>query len=181
VLELVVTEFLFEKYAIAPEGELTSLRAALVNYQMMARVAREIGLEKYILLSRGEAKDIGKAREVILANAIEALFGAIYCDQGYHVAQEVIARIVLPHLEEIVAKGLHRDPKSVLQEIVQENMRVTPTYRVLHERGPDHKKKFSVGVFFGDTCGAEGIGTSKQEAEVKAAENALRTFSYKKK
>ena len=127
VLELIVTEFLFKTYPQYEEGKLTSLRAALVNYQILARVAREIDLEKFIFLSRGEAKDFGKAREVILANAIEAIFGAIYLDRGYAPAKKVIKKIVLSHLEEVITKGLYRDPKSFFQELVQNKFKITPT------------------------------------------------------
>ena len=173
VLELVITEFLYQKFPKDQEGQLTSLRAALVNYQMLAIVAKEMDLDAFIRLSRGEAKDTGKAREVILANAVEAVLGAIYLDQGYEPTKGVITRFVVPRLAEVVAKGLYRDPKSVLQEVVQERKRVTPTYRVLKEEGPDHQKLFEVGVYIGDELCAEGSGTSKQEAEVKAAESAL--------
>ena len=180
VLELVVTEYLFEKYPNYEEGEMTSLRAALVNYQMLGKVAREISLEDFILLSRGEAKDVGKARDVILANALEALIGAVYLDRGYEVVKNLIVKIVLTHLEEVLEKELHRDPKSLLQEIVQERSRVTPTYKVLSEKGPDHQKEFLVGVFFGDKAIAEGNGSSKQEAETRAAEAALNNLKHAK-
>ena len=180
VLELVVTEELFHKFPERQEGELTLLRAALVNYVMLGRIAREIGLEKYVLLSRGEAKDFGKAREVILANAIEALIGAIYLDKGYDVAGKFIKKNVLNHLEEVIASGSYRDPKSNLQEIVQEKTKVTPTYKVLEERGPDHAREFVVGVFFGGELQATGTGSSKQEAENDAAEEALRDLKHKR-
>jgi len=176
VAELVTTEFLFRKFPTRPEGELTSIRAALVNYQMMARVAREILLDTFLFLSKGEAKDEGKAREVILGNALEALVGAVYLDGGYAPARELLERILLPHLAEVMERKLYRDPKSFLQELVQEKMKLTPTYRVLSENGPDHQKRFTVGVFFGDALAAEGEGTSKQEAESNAAQNALRPF-----
>lgn len=180
VAELVTTEFLYKKFPERPEGELTSFRAALVNYQMMARVAREILLDMFLFLSKGEAKDGGKAREVILANAFEALVGAVYLDQGYDVAREFLARVLLPHLGEVMERKLYRDPKSYLQELVQEKMKLTPTYRVIAEDGPDHQKQFRVGVFFGDTLAAEGEGASKQEAESDAARNALVPFESEK-
>ena len=150
VLELVVSEFLFHTYPGYQEGQLTSFRAALVNYQMLAQVAKEISLEKYIFVSRGEAKDNGRGKEVILANAIEALFGAVYLDQGYEVVAKLIKKIVLKHLKKIIANKLYRDPKSLLQEIVQEKFKVTPTYKVLEEKLPDHQKVFLVGVLFGE-------------------------------
>ncbi|MEK7146650.1 MAG: ribonuclease III [Patescibacteria group bacterium] len=176
VLELAVTECLYAEYPKEPEGWLTSLRAALVNYQMLARVAREIDLAKSILLSRGEAKDGGKAREVILANALEALIGAIYLDQGYEASSDFIKKFVLIHLETVLEQELYKDPKSQLQEIVQEKLKITPVYRVLQESGPDHQKIFKVGVYFGDKLIAEGLGASKQEAETSAAKSALQAY-----
>ena len=173
VLELITTDFLYHKFPDYQEGQMTSLRAALVNYQMLAKVAKEISLDDFIYLSRGEAKDKGRARDVILANAMEALIGAIYLDRGYETASKFIHKSVLSHLKEVIEKKLYRDPKSQLQEIVQEKMRVTPTYRVLEETGPDHNKKFLVGVFFHEKMAAKGMGASKQEAESKAAEAAL--------
>lgn len=174
VLELIVTENLFQKHPKSAEGFLTSLRAALVNYQMLARVARQIDLENYLLLSRGESKDTGKAREVILANAFEALIGAIYLDQGYNATGDFIIRFMFPFLETIIKEGLYKDAKSFLQEIAQEKFKVTPSYRVLEESGPDHQKIFRIGVYFGDELKAEGNGSSKQEAEISAAKTALK-------
>ncbi len=176
VLELVVTEHLFHSYPQSPEGELTSIRAALVNYQILARIADTINLHSAILLSRGEAKDTARAKEVILANAFESLLGAIYLDQGYAVAADFITKYVLTHSEEIVDKRLHKDPKSHLQEIIQEKSKVTPRYVVLSEEGPDHNKVFEIGVYFGEQFAAKGKGFSKQEAEIDAAKNALKTL-----
>lgn len=173
VLELVTSDFLYKKYPGQNEGDLTVLRAALINYQMLARAAREIDLESYIFLSKGEAKDIGKGREAILADAFEALLAAIYLDRGYEIAEDFIQKFLLPHLEEIEKKQLYRDPKSLLQEIIQEQSRVTPTYQVLEESGPDHQKIFRVGVYVGEKLIAEGKGLSKQEAEINAASQAL--------
>jgi len=173
VLELAITERLFKKYPERPEGDLTSFRAALVNFQMLSRVGREIGLDEYVFLSRGESKEEGRARETIIADAIEALIGAIYLDQGYEVARSFSDRFILSHLDEVISQKLYRDPKSALQELAQEKLKVTPTYQVLEESGPDHKKEFQVGVFFGDKLAAEGSGSSKQEAESNAAGEAL--------
>lgn len=174
VLELCTSEYLFKKYPDRPEGELTTFRAALVNYQMLGNVAHEIKLEEYIFLSKGESKETGKSRDVISADALEALIGAIYLDQGYEKAREFTGRFVLSHLDEVVSKGLYRDPKSALQELVQEKLKLTPTYEILKESGPDHEKKFRAGVFFGKERAAEGLGTSKQEAESNAAQEALK-------
>ena len=180
VLELVVTENLFKRFPNYQEGQMTSIRAALVNYQNMAVVAKSIGLEEFILMSRGEAKDTGRAREVILANAMEALIGAIYLDKGYEIAQKFIDEFVVEmHIEQILTNHLYRDPKSQLQEIIQETLRLTPKYEILEEWGPDHKKIFKSGVYFGSKLAGEGEGYSKQEAEVEAAKNALRALSDK--
>lgn len=176
VLELVVTEHLFHAYPQSPEGELTSIRAALVNYQILARVADAIHLHGSILLSRGEAKDTARAKEVILANAFESLIGAIYLDQGYAAVATFITDHVLTHSDDIVENNLHKDPKSHLQEIIQEKYKVTPRYVVLNESGPDHDKVFEIGVYFGEEFAARGKGFSKQEGEIEAAKNALKKF-----
>jgi len=173
VLELGVTEKLFSEYPEYPEGKLTSIRAALVNYLMLARVAKEVNLGKFILLSKGELRENGRAKEVILANAMEALIGAIYLDQGKEPAFEFINNFVMPNLEEVMAKKLYKDPKSLLQEIIQEREKVTPSYEVVSEIGPDHSKTFKVAVFSGKKKMAEGAGPSKQEAEVEAARKVL--------
>lgn len=181
VLELAVSDFLFQQYPEAAEGQLTSYRAALVNYQMMARVAGEIALEDFLLLSKGEAKDNGKAREVIMADAAESLIGAIYLDQGYEKAEAFIAARVLPHLQQVIAEGSYQDPKSLLQEIIQEDKKITPTYRILEESGPEHQKNFLVGVYFNEELIAEAPGTSKQEGERAAAETALKKLGLKRR
>lgn len=182
VLELAVTENLFKRFPEYAEGQMTSIRAALVNYQTIAKVSRSIDLENYILMSRGESKDIGRAREVILANAMEALIGAIYLDKGYGEARRVIDRFVVEmNLDSIIQNHLYKDPKSQLQEIVQERLKVTPSYQILEEWGPDHKKIFKSGVYFGEKLVSEGEGYSKQEAEIEAAKNALRALSEKSK
>lgn len=173
VLELVVTEYLYAHYD-NPEGELTNWRAALVNATMLSQVARDLKLEEYLLLSYGEARDGGsKARSSILANTVEALIGAIYLDKGYEVVKEFIGRHILTHLDVILKEQLYRDPKSRLQEEAQARIGITPSYRVLKESGPDHDRTFVTGVYFGDELIAEGTGSSKQEAQVSAAREAL--------
>lgn len=174
VLELIVSLHLFRNFPEKEEGELTTLRAALVNFQMLARVASDMKLHDWLFLSRGEAKDTGRAREAILANTMESLLGAIYIDRGYEEAEKLVQTYVIPHLDEIIAEALHRDPKSTLQELAQEKMKVTPSYRVLKEEGPAHQKRFYVGVFFGEDLKAQGEGLSKQEAETLAAKVALK-------
>lgn len=173
VLELAVTEMLYQQYPQYDEGQLTVFRASLVNFQMLAEVAKSIELQKWLLLSKGEAKDNGRARDVILANAIEALIGALYLDGGYAVARKFVEHVVMPHLQGVIAEGSYKDSKSLLQEKTQADLKVTPLYKVLDESGPDHQKFFTVGVYFGEKLIAKGSGFSKQDAEVEAAKEAL--------
>lgn len=175
VLELVVTSYLYRKYSKKAEGELTSFRSALVNTVSLTKVAEVIKLNDYIMLSRGEAKDKGRARSVILANAVEAVIGAIYLDSGYNAAANFISDHLLNtiDIEEIVKNKTWIDAKSRFQEKSQEKAGVTPCYKTLKEVGPDHDKQFTLGVFIGDVQIATGSGPSKQEAEQKAAEKAL--------
>ena len=175
VLELVVTSFLYRKYPKKNEGDLTAFRSAIVNTVSLTKVAERIGLGDFMLLSRGEAKDTGRARAVIVANAVEAVIGAIYLDQGYNSAANFISKHILEviDIEEIVKKKAWLDSKSLFQEKAQEKTGLTPTYKTLKEVGPDHGKHFTLGVFLGDVQVATGSGMSKQEAEQKAAEKAL--------
>jgi ribonuclease-3 len=175
VLELIVTEYLYKKYPEKNEGELTNWRAALVNAKILGEVARELGFNDFLLLSKGEEKETGKARLYILANTFEALIGAIYLDQGYEVAKNFVEKnLIKRKLPEIIEKGLFKDPKTRFQEEAQERVKITPTYKVLEEWGPDHAKHFIVGVFLGNELIAKGEGSSKQEAEEEAAKNALK-------
>ncbi|OGI66738.1 ribonuclease III [Candidatus Nomurabacteria bacterium RIFCSPLOWO2_02_FULL_40_10] len=178
VLELVVTDFLFKKYSNYTEGELTALRSALVNAVIISEVATSIGMNDYLLLSKGEAKDKGKARQYILANTFEAYVGALYLDQSIESADKFIHKNLLPKTEEIVSKKLWRDAKSLVQEKAQEFVNVTPAYKVLKESGPDHDKNFTVGIYFGKDLIAEGKGQSKQEAEQSAALVALKAKNW---
>lgn len=177
VLELIVTEYLYKNYE-NPEGELTSWRAALVNSQSLAKLAKKLQFEEYLLLSRGEAKDTGKARQYILANTFEAFLGALYLDQGFEKVKNFIEANLIPELPKILKEGLWQDSKSQFQEIAQEKEKITPTYKVLKEWGPDHAKHFVVGVFLAEEKVAEGEGSSKQEAEQAAAQNALKTKNW---
>lgn len=173
VIELVVTEHLYQHYPNS-EGELTNWRAALVNAKMLAKVARDLALEPNLLLSRGEAADAqGKARQYILANAFEAVVGAVYLDGGYDAAKGFLDRCLLPELPRIFAEQLYHDPKSRFQEAAQEQLGVTPNYQVLAEHGPDHAKRFTVGLYLGELLVAEGEGSSKQEAQEQAAKTGL--------
>ena len=173
VLELIATHFLYEKYPERDEGDLTAYRAALVNAVTCAEVANEIGMNDFLLLSRGESKDTGRARSILLANAFEALVGAIYLDLGYEVARQFINKHLFPKIDDIVRDRLWQDAKSALQEKAQESDGVTPHYEVIKETGPDHDKHFIVGVYVKDTLLAQGDGKSKQEAEQSAAREAL--------
>jgi ribonuclease-3 len=165
VLELVVTEHLYKNYP-NPEGELTSWRAALVNGENLAGISKEMGVEEFLLMSRGEEKDTGRARQYLLANAMEAIIGSIYLDQGYAKAEEFILKNIASSLEEVL------ESKSYMEK-AQDVAKVTPIYRVLEEKGPDHDKHFIVGVFLGDQLIAKGEGNSKQEAQREAAKNGL--------
>ncbi len=173
VLELVVTEYLFKKYPKNPEGEMTIWRAALVNAKMLAKIAKRLGFNSFLLLSSGEQKEEGKARQYILANTMEAFIGALYLDQGINACKKFIKKNILKELPSIIKKGLYKDAKSFFQEQSQDKTGITPVYKTIKEWGPDHAKHFIVGVFLGDKMVAEGEGSSKQEAEEKAAQKAL--------
>ncbi|MEK7640337.1 MAG: ribonuclease III [Patescibacteria group bacterium] len=173
VLELVVTEYLYQTFP-NPEGELTNWRASLVNAKTLSEIAAGIGMDDYMYLSRGEQRDAkSKARQIILANAIEAVVGAIYLDQGYKAAEKFVSDHVLTRLKYIMDNDLARDAKSRFQEASQEKLGVTPTYSVLSQAGPDHNKKFIVGLYIGKDKVSEGAGTSKQEAQMAAAAAGL--------
>lgn len=173
VLELVVTAYLYAKYPDKPEGELTSFRAALVNTVSISDAATKLGMNEFLLLSRGESKDIGRARSIILANAFEAVIGALYLDAGYEAAEKFIAEQLFYKTDEVVEKRLWQDAKSRFQEMAQEKVGVTPRYEVVSQSGPDHEKRFVTGVYLGGLQIAKGEGRSKQEAEQAAAEAAL--------
>lgn len=175
VLELVVTEYLYANFP-NPEGDMTNWRAALVNGEMLAKISKRLGVEEFLLMSRGEAKDTGKARQYLLANAFEAITGAIYLDQkeqGYEVAKAFILKNVVSELPEIIEKKLYMDPKSRFQEEAQDKAGITPSYRVMEESGPDHDKQFVVGLYLGTELVGTGEGSSKQEAQKNAAIKAL--------
>jgi len=173
VLELAVTHFLFEKFPTKPEGDLTAYRSALVNTFSLAGVADTLGVNEYLLLSKGEAKDTGRARQIILANALEAIIGAIYLDQGYSAAEAFIAKHLYSKIDEVIEKRAYQDAKSRFQEASQEKRGVTPSYEVVSEEGPDHDRQFTVASMLGRVEVARGEGKSKQEAEQAAAGNAL--------
>lgn len=173
VLELIVTDHLFKEYPDSDEGDLTSYRAALVNAVILGEIAEKLGMNECMLLSRGEARDTGRARHTILANAFEAVVGALYLDQGYDAANAFVVRHVLSHAKEIIKSGAWRDSKSLFQEYAQARYGLTPKYDTVSAEGPDHDKHFVVAVSVGDVMLAEGEGKSKQEAEQDAAKKAL--------
>lgn len=174
-LELVVTEYLYGNYP-NPEGELTNWRAALVRGTTISKVAKSLGFEDHLLLSKGESKSTGKARELILANTFEAVLGAIYLDQGYAVADKYLKKYLIPYLKEIISKQLYQDSKSRFQEVVQEKTGITPIYKLEKEEGPDHAKTFIMGVYIEEKKIADGSGASKQSAEQEAARIALEVW-----
>lgn len=178
VLELVVTEYLYQKYPKKTEGELTNWRAALVNAKILSEVAKNLDFNDFLLLSKGESKELGKARHFILANTFEALIGSIYLDQGYKTCQDFIKKHLIVKLSEIIEKGLFKDSKSRFQEEAQERVGITPAYKVLEEWGPDHAKHFIIGIFLDKELVAKGEGSSKQEAEEVAARNGLEVKSW---
>ena len=178
VLQLVITDFLYKKFGEKPEGELTAIRSALVNADTCASVAQKLGANDFLLLSKGEAKDAGRARQYILANTLEALIGAIYMDQGYEEAKKFVIQNIAPLTEDIVERGAWIDAKSLFQTKAQEIAGATPMYKTTGESGPDHDKHFTVAVFVGDERYGVGEGQSKQDAEQAAARNALKTKGW---
>ncbi len=181
VLELVVSERLYKDYPKEGEGILTNWRAALVNSKSLSKAAKELDFNEFLLLSRGEHKERGKARQEILANTLEAFIGALYLDQGYEICKNFIDKHLSVRLPSILANHEFVDHKSRFQEIAQEKEKVTPHYEVLKEWGPDHAKSFIAGIFLGEKLIAQGEGMSKQEAEERAAEQGLKKKSWQKK
>ena len=175
VLELVVTDFLFSHYT-EPEGILTSWRAALVRTESISDAGNKLGYEPLLRMSKGEKGGSDRARAQILANAFEAVIGAIYLERGYDDAAEFIHTHITSKLDAILTEGSWRDPKSHLQELVQRHDNTTPQYRVLNEVGPDHDKVFTLGVFSSETKIGEGTGPSKQAAQQQAARDALESY-----
>lgn len=178
VLELVVSKHLYNKFPKEKEGILTAYRAALVNTITISTAAQNLGMNDFLRLSKGEAKDTGRARDFILADVFEAVIGAIYLDQGYNVAEKFVGDNLFDLTDEVIKKRLWQDPKSYFQEKAQEIVNITPTYEVLEETGPDHDKKFKVGAYLNEELIAEGEGVSKKEAEQVAAQNALEVKNW---
>lgn len=178
VLELVVTDFLYNQYPKSSEGELTNWRSALVKGQNLARVALDLKLGTYLYLSKGEEISGGRKKNYILANTLEAVIGAIYLDQGYRAAHKFIDQFVITKLEEIIGSKLHIDAKSHFQEIAQEKVNITPAYKLQSAEGPDHQKVFTMGAYLNDELVATGAGSSKQKAEQSAALAALKAKGW---
>lgn len=180
VLELVVTEYLYKNYG-EPEGILTNWRSALVRTESISAAGGRLNFEEYLRLSRGEKRGSKRARQQILANCFEAVIGALYLDKGYDAAAKFITDNLLVTLKDILDSGSWMDPKSRLQEIAQSIDGATPHYKVLEEDGPDHEKTFIVGVFVNDNLMGQGKGPSKQAAQQRAAETALKVYKDKVK
>ncbi|MFH1956485.1 MAG: ribonuclease III [Patescibacteria group bacterium] len=178
VLELATTEYLYKKYPEKNEGEMTSYRASLVNAIILSEIAKEIGMEDFLLLSKGEKKDTGKARQYILANTFESLVGALYLDQGFKACVSFLKKFLFPRLNEIIEKKLWIDAKSLFQEKAQDVVGITPIYKLIKDWGPDHAKNFVIGVYFNKELIAEGQGNSKQEAEQNAAREGLKAKNW---
>lgn len=179
VLELVSSDFLFRNYDY-PEGVMTALRAALVRTESIGDAGKELGYAPLVRLSRGEKLGSERAHDVILADCFEAVIGAIYLDQGYEAAREFIEKHILVKIETILEEESWRDPKSYVQELAQKIDGQTPVYRTLKEEGPDHDKKFTVGIYVGDTLKGTGVGHSKQEAQTEAAREGVKKYRQQK-
>ena len=178
VLELVSSDFLYRNYDY-PEGVMTALRAALVRTESIGDAGKELGYEPLVRLSKGEEHGSERAHDVILADCFEAVIGAIYLDQGYEKAKEFISKHILVKIDAILEEGSWRDPKSYVQELAQKIDGMTPVYRTLKEEGPDHDKKFTVGIYVGDSLKGTGVGHSKHEAQTEAAREGVKKYRSK--
>lgn len=176
IVDFLVGEFLFHRFPEMQEGELTALRAALVRTEALATFAQIINLGAYLLIGRGEEASGGRERALLLAGAFEALVGAVYLDRGIEVTRDWLLGMVAPAARRLAAGAFSKDPKSLLQEVAQAELAITPQYRTVAESGPDHAKEFTVQVLIGDEVRGEGVGRSKQVAAQNAAREALRTF-----
>lgn len=177
VLELATTRFLYDRYPEDPEGTLTAYRSALVKTVTLGKVATELGLGEKLHMSKGEEATGGRSNNGILADTLEAFLGALYLDQGFDAAAKLLAKILFPHIDEIIEKKLYKDAKSYLQEVVQALGFETPTYEVITEVGPDHDKEFTVTVSVGNSVVGRGSGKSKQHAQQAAAREAVKKYT----
>lgn len=179
VLELITTDFLFRQFPEKPEGDLTNIRASLVNSNTLSDVAQKLEIDKYLFLSRGESKDKNsKARRYIMADSVEAIIGAIYIDKGYDEAKKFVEKNILYKVSEILEKELYMDPKTKFQEKAQEQYNITPKYKLIGEKGPDHNKIFTVGLYIDEKLISKSEGSSKQEAEINAATLGLKKQNW---
>lgn len=176
ILSFVVSTYIYNEYKNRKEGELTSLRSVLTNTETLYEISKRLDLGQYLKLSKGEEETGGRESKTILANTYEAVVGALYIDQGIDAAREFITETILKVIDEIVLVQGLKDPKSGLQEVMQEKFKTSPRYEVLNEEGPDHDKSYTVGVYLNDKLLSQGVGKSKQEGEKKAAQNALQTL-----
>lgn len=177
ILSFLVSKYLYKTYPTFPEGELTSLRSAVVKTKTLSQIAEELALGDLLKLSKGESESNGKSNPSILADTFEALLGAVFLDQGLAKAEYLITHFLLPKLDIIFKQKTYKDAKSTLQEKIQDKMRTSPTYKVIGELGPDHAKTFTIGVFLGAKILGTGKGKSKQEGEQMAAKNALEKWT----
>ncbi len=180
VLELVSSDFLYKNYD-EPEGIMTAVRAALVRTESICDAGKELGYAPLVRMSKGEKMGSERAHDVILADCFEAVIGAIYLDQGYEAAKEFISKHILVKIDTVLEEGLWRDPKSYVQELAQKIDGETPVYKTLKEEGPDHDKKFTVGIYVGKSLKGTGVGHSKQEAQTAAAREGVKQYKKTKK
>ncbi|MFA5368013.1 MAG: ribonuclease III [Dehalococcoidia bacterium] len=173
MLSVVVAEKLYKDYPDLPEGDMTKLRSALVRGETLARISQRLNLAGYLYLGRGEESGGGRARQSILADALEAIIGAVFIDQGFDACRELILRLYEGEMEKAVDPGLNADFKSRLQELMQSRRREVPEYRVVSAEGPDHDREFVIEVLVGGSVMGRGKGKSKREAEKEAARAAL--------
>lgn len=175
VLELVSSDFLYKNYD-EPEGIMTAVRAALVRTESICEAGKELGYAPLVRMSKGEKMGSERAHDVILADCFEAVIGAIYLDQGYEAARKFIEKHILVKIDAVLEEGLWRDPKSYVQELAQKIDGETPVYKTLKEEGPDHDKKFTVGIYVGKSLKGTGVGHSKQEAQTNAAREGVKKY-----
>jgi ribonuclease-3 len=180
VLELVSSDFLYRNYN-EPEGIMTAVRAALVRTESIGAAGHELGYAPLVRMSKGERMGSERAHDVILADCFEAVIGAIYLDQGYERARDFIDKHILVKIDTVLEEGLWRDPKSYVQELAQKIDGETPVYKTLKEEGPDHDKKFTVGLYVGNSLKGTGVGHSKQEAQTEAAREGVKQYKKSNK
>ena len=173
ILSFAVSKYLYQKYPQFDEGILTNIRSLLVNTKSLAAIAKDIGLGSLLKLSKGEEESKGRQNQSLLADCFEAFIGALFIDQGIEAVSDFLNLILLPKSDEIVKNKSFKDPKSLLQELVQSKRQGSPSYKVLVESGPAHARKFKIGAFIDNKLISEGLGKSKREAEEDAAQKAL--------